>query len=175
MSEDIKIWRHWEWLKYRGVLIFVVFMEGPIHQFKYQLIAISCTNYERKYCDHEFPRKLELWKVKSFKERQFSLRPVHTREPINPRSLPLWKNGQIGNERALIGESVCCSKIQRGLVGPALRGRGERDQFFNRLKNGRGWSRSPQVVCWAGIQRGGRRYSVGWSYFDRILSAIQCK
>ena len=25
-----------------------------------------------------------------------------------------------------------------GLVGPALRGRGERDQFFNRLKNGRG-------------------------------------
>ena len=66
------------------------------------------------------------------------LRPVHTRDPINPRSLPLWKNGQIGNERALIGESVCWSKIQRGLVGPALRGRGERDKFFNRLKNGRG-------------------------------------
>ena len=96
------------------------------------------------------------------------LRPVHTREPLNPRSLPLWKNGRIGNERALIGESVCWSKIQRGLVGPALRGRGERDKFFNRLKNGRGWSRSPQVVCWAGVQRGGRRYSVGWSYFDRV-------
>ena len=100
------------------------------------------------------------------------LRPVHTREPINPRSLPLWKNGRIGYERALIGESVCWSKIQRGLVGRALRGRGERDKFFNRLKNGRGWPRSQQVVCWAGVQRGGRRYSVGWSYFDRVWSAI---
>ena len=66
------------------------------------------------------------------------LRPVHTRDPTNPRSLPLWKNGRIGNERALVGKSVCWSKIQRGLVGPALRGRGERDKFFNRLKNGRG-------------------------------------
>ena len=90
---------------------------------------------------------------------------VHTREPINPRSLPLWKNGRIGNERALIGESLWWSKIQLGLVGPALRGRGERDQFFNRSKNSRGWSCSPQIVCWAGVQRGGRRYSVGWSYF----------
>ena len=103
------------------------------------------------------------------------LRPVHIRDPINPHSLPLWKNGRIGNERALIGESVCWSKIQRGLVGPALIGRGERDEFFNRLKNGRGWSRSSQVVCWAGVQRGGRRYSVGWSYFDRVWSAIQRK
>ena len=66
------------------------------------------------------------------------LRPVHTRDPINPRSPPLWKNGRIGNERALIGESVRWSKIQRGLVGPALRGRGERDKFFMQLKNGRG-------------------------------------
>ena len=103
----------------------------------------------------------------AWKYIRMNLRPVHTRDPINPRSLPLWKNGQIGKERALIGESVCWSKIQRGLVGPALRGRGERDKFFNRLKNGRGWSRSPQVVCWAGVQRGGQRYSVGWSYFDR--------
>ena len=39
------------------------------------------------------------------------LRPVHISEPINPRSLPLWKNGRIDNERALIGESVCWSKI----------------------------------------------------------------
>ena len=116
------------------------------------------------------------WALVEFLILQFTpipLRPVHTRYPINPRSLPLWKNGRIGNERALIGESVCWSKIQRGLVGPALRGRGERDEFFNRLKNGRGWSRSPQVVCWAGVQRGGRRYSVGWSYFDRVWSAIQ--
>ena len=66
--------------------------------------------------------------------RYIERRPVHTRDPLNPRSLPLWKNGRIGNERALIGESVCWSKIQRGLVGPALRGRGERDKFFNRLK-----------------------------------------
>ena len=95
--------------------------------------------------------------------------------PDQPRSLPLWKNGRIGNERALIGESVCWSKIQWGLVGPALRGRGERDKFFNRLKNGRGWSRSPRVVCWAWVQRGGRWYSVGWSYFDRVWSAIQRK
>ena len=108
-------------------------------------------------------------------EAHNGLRPVHTRDPINPRSLPLRKNGQVGNERALIGESVRWSKIQRGLVGPALRGRGERDKFFNRLKNGRGWSRSPQVVCWAGVQRGGRRYSVSWSYFDRVKSAIQRK
>ena len=28
--------------------------------------------------------------------------------------------------------------VTAGLVGPALRGRGERDKFFNRLKNGRG-------------------------------------
>ena len=62
------------------------------------------------------------------------LRPIHTREPINPRSLPLWKNGRISNERALIRESVRWSKIQRGLVGPALRGRVERDQFFSQLK-----------------------------------------
>ena len=103
------------------------------------------------------------------------LRPVHIRDPINPRSLPLWKNGRIGNERALIGESVGWSKIQRRLVGPAPRGRCERDKFFNRLKNGREWSRSPQVVCWAGIQRCGRRYIVGWSYFDRVWSAIQRK
>ena len=34
----------------------------------------------------------------------------------------------------MIGESVCWSKIQLGLVGSALRGRGERDKFFNRLK-----------------------------------------
>ena len=73
------------------------------------------------------------------------------------------------------GESVCWSKIQRGLVGPALRGRGEQDKFFNRLKYGRGWSRSPQVVCWAGVQRGDRRYSVGWSYFDPVWTAIQRK
>ena len=66
------------------------------------------------------------------------LSPVHIREPINPRSLPLWKNGRIRNERALIAESVCLSKIQRELVGPALRGRGERNKFFNRLKNGWG-------------------------------------
>ena len=66
--------------------------------------------------------------------RSLTKGPVHTREPINPRSLPLLKNGRIGNEQALIGESVCWSKIQHGLVGPALRGRGERDQFFNWLK-----------------------------------------
>ena len=78
------------------------------------------------------------------------LSPVNTREPINPRYLPLWKNWRIDNERALIGESLCWSNIQRGLVGPALRGRGERDKFFNRLKNGQWWSRSPKVVCWEG-------------------------
>ena len=100
---------------------------------------------------------------------------IIAREPINLRSLPLWKNERIGNERALIGESLCWSKIHRGLVGHALKGRGERDQIFNRLKNSRGWSHSPQVVCWAGVQRGGRRYSVGWSYFDRLWSAIQRK
>ena len=72
-----------------------------------------------------------LWCEKSLKARS------HQR-PDQPRSLPLWKNGRIGNERAFIGESVCWSKIQRGLVGPALRGRGKRDEFFNRLKNGRG-------------------------------------
>ena len=115
------------------------------------------------------------WPPGTFVFHNHLLRPVHTRDPINPRSLPLWKNGRISNERALIGESVCRSKIQRGLVGIALRGGGERDQFFNRLKNGRGWSRSIQVVCWAGVQRGGRRYSVGWSYFDRVWSAIQRK
>ena len=26
-----------------------------------------------------------------------------------------------------------------------------------------------------GVQRGGRRYSVGWSYLDRVWSAIQRK
>ena len=98
---------------------------------------------------------------------------LKARSHQRPDQPPLWKNWRIGNERALIGESVCWSKIQRGLVGPALRGRSERDKFFNRLKNGRGWSRSPQVVCWAGIQRGGRRYSLGWSYFDRVWSPIQ--
>ena len=41
----------------------------------------------------------------------------------------LWKNGRISKERALIGESVYWYKTQRGLVGPALRGRGERDKF----------------------------------------------
>ena len=70
------------------------------------------------------------------------LSPVHTREPMNPRSLPLWQNGRIGHERTLNGKCVYWYKIQRGLVGFALRGRGERDKFFNRLKNGRGWSRS---------------------------------
>ena len=121
--------------------------------------------------------KIECWMLMEkvnvaewFRAKSLSLRPVHIRDPINPHSLPLWKNGRIGNERTLIGESVSWSKIQRGLVGPALRGRGERDKFFNRLKNGWGWSRSPQVVCWAGVQRGGRWYSVGWSYFGRRYS-----
>ena len=27
----------------------------------------------------------------------------------------------------------------------------------------------------SGVRRGGRRYSVGWSYFDWGLSTIQCK
>ena len=64
-----------------------------------------------------------------------ALRPVYTREPINPRSLPLWKKM---DGSALIGESVCWSKIQRVLVGPTLRGRGERDNFFQPVENGRG-------------------------------------
>ena len=77
------------------------------------------------------------------------------------------KNGRIGNERALIGESVCWSKIQRGLAGPALRGRGERDKLFNRLKNGRGWSRSQPsrmlsgvTAWWSAVQR---RLVIFWS------------
>ena len=38
-------------------------------------------------------------------------------------------------------------KNTAGLVGPALRGRGVQDKFFNRLKHGRERSRSPPVVC----------------------------
>ena len=34
---------------------------------------------------------------------------------------------------SLSGESVCWSETQRGLVVPALRGRGKQDNFFNRL------------------------------------------
>ena len=52
---------------------------------------------------------------------------------------------------------------QRGMVGPALRERGEREQILNRLKNSGGDPRSIQIVGTAGLQRGGRRYSVGWS------------
>ena len=63
-------------------------------------------------------------RIPDLQSKQVILRPVHTRHPTIPRSLPLWKNGRIGNEQAFIGESVCWSKIQRGLVGPALRGRG---------------------------------------------------
>ena len=77
-------------------------------------------------------------KSQDLSQRRRPKRPVHTRDPINPRSLPLWKNGRIANERALIGESVCWSKIQRGLVGPALRGRGERDKFSTGWKMVRG-------------------------------------
>ena len=69
---------------------------------------------------------------------KFTLTLLKARSHQRADQPPLWKNGRIGNERALIGESVCWSKLQRGLVGPALRGRGERDRFFNRLKNGRG-------------------------------------
>ena len=79
---------------------------------------------------------------------------------MNPRSLPLWKNGRVGNERALIGESLCWSNIQRGLVGPALRGRGEQDQFFNRLKNwlgmiplSTGRMLSGGTAWWSAVQR----------------------
>ena len=127
---------------------------------------------------HQTSSKVSAWYMSSKSQKVFMW--IHNKGPFTPESrstpvLPLWKIGRIGNERALIGESVCLSKIQRGLVRPALRGRGERDQFFNRLKNGRGWSCSPQVVCWAGVKRGGRRYSVGWSYFDRVWSAIQRK
>ena len=42
------------------------------------------------------------------------------------------------------------------------------------VENGLRWSRSPKV-CWAGVHRDGRRYSVGWSYFDRVWLAIQRK
>ena len=49
--------------------------------------------------------------------------------PINPRS------GNMDGA-AMSGESVFLSKIQRGLVGPTLRGRGDGDKFFNWLKNG---------------------------------------
>ena len=104
---------------------------------------IECQNFSyvyrrRKHWECKYSEiKTHTWATDKY-TRGTQLRPVHTRDPINPRSLPLWKNGQIGNERALIGESVCWSKIQRGLVGPALRGRGERDKFSKRLKNGRG-------------------------------------
>ena len=103
-----------------------------------------------------------------------ALSPVHSREPINPalsRSVKMDGSAMSGPWSGR--SSVCWSKVQRGLVGPALRGRGERDQFFNRSKNGRRWSRSPLGVCWAGVQRGRRRYSVGLSYLDRVWSAIQ--
>ena len=55
--------------------------------------------------------------------------------PFTPesRSIPALslsgKIGRIGNKPALIGESLCLSEIQRGLVGTALTGRGERDKF----------------------------------------------
>ena len=58
---------------------------------------------------------IRMIKVEAFHICSKILRPIHTREPINSRSLPLWKNGRIGKERALIGESVWWSKIQRGL------------------------------------------------------------
>ena len=45
--------------------------------------------------------------------------------------------GPFTPETRLIGESVCWSKIQRGMVGPALRGRGERDKFFQPVEK---WS-----------------------------------
>ena len=52
--------------------------------------------------------------------------PIKCKCTLKPRShqradqTPLWKNARITNERALIGESVCWSKIQRGLDGPPL-------------------------------------------------------
>ena len=43
-----------EWLKFRGVPIFVVFMEGPIHEFQYPQNFNFCMLYESKYRVHEF-------------------------------------------------------------------------------------------------------------------------
>ena len=76
-------------------------------------LPIPCF-YERVFSYFSY---LELHDFTSFKPNlNFSGGgPVHTREPINPRS---GKNRRIGNERALVGESVCWSKIQRGWSGP---------------------------------------------------------
>ena len=46
--------RYCGWLNIRGVLNFVVFMEGPIHEFKYSQLVIFCMNYEEKYYGHKF-------------------------------------------------------------------------------------------------------------------------
>ena len=42
------------WLKFRGVPIFVVLVEGPIQEFQYPGISVLCMIYERKYYGQEF-------------------------------------------------------------------------------------------------------------------------
>ena len=70
--------------------------------------------------------------------------------------------------------SVCWSKIQRGLVEPVLRGRCERD-VFQPVEKWSGIITLSTGRMLIGVQRGGRRNNVGWSYFDRVWSAIQRK
>ena len=55
------------------------------------------------FCDQQTGRQMSY-------VSHFRLSPVHTREPIKPRSLPLW-NGRIGNERALIGMRKASKQI----------------------------------------------------------------
>ena len=42
------------WLNFRGVPIFVVFVDSPIHEFQYPRISDFLYKYEGKYHGHEF-------------------------------------------------------------------------------------------------------------------------
>ena len=62
-----------------------------------------------------------------------------------------------------------------GLVGPALRGRCERNNFVQPIEK---WSVMTSLSTGrrlSGALHGGQRYIISWSYFDREWSAMARK
>ena len=47
-------WKYWGWFNFRGVPIFVVFVEGLIHEFQYPRICEFSYQLWRKILSHEF-------------------------------------------------------------------------------------------------------------------------
>ena len=112
---------------------------------------------------------------------KFYLKPHHTKYLMIPCCLQIWKTEKIGNKQVLIGASAY-------YVGLKYSGKGQTryemslwaGKIFDWLKKVWGWSRSPQVVCWAGysvVVGVQRRFIIPWSrkishiaYIERILN-----